>query len=390
VGRRAGRAADEPAAGAGGLAPGLGSGAPAGDRGGAGTGPRPTGTPPAGSAAPGSAARAAAASVRSGAADPGWPGRSGSREGRGAGWRSADRRGRAPQRRPSDGGRVAGSGDAGTGASGAVPAAPVGRPDSSPPVPAPPPAGPGGMAVAGPYRRPRHFHEASAAGGRPCPAAPDASWPAVPGRPCVEASGPRAPGSRSPGPRAAGSRPAVAPAGTPGAPAACRPGLPPLPAVVGACRPGPSGVPRVVGSEALGAGGSAGLEGAGSRRPGPTGPGSARAAAGSVVTRCQSSTISNGRWTTEQAWWPGTAAGSSVGSRTTTRRPLKRDLTRSMACLRREVGRSTTTASIASAGRANQAWMLWSSVTRPVPYSSARRARPNEGSRRRSTTWRDI
>jgi hypothetical protein len=360
VGRRAGRAADEPAAGAGGLAPGLGPGAPAGDRGGAGTGPRPTGRPPAGSAAPGSAARAAAASVRSRAADPGWPGRSGCREGRGAGWRSADRRGRAPQRRPSDGGRVAGSGEAGTGASGAGPAAPVGRPDSSPPVPSPPPAGPGGMAVAGPYRRPRHFHEASAAGGRPCPAAPDASWPAVPGRPCVEASGPRAPGSRSPGARAAGSRPAVAPAGTPGAP------------------PGPTGpgCARAAAVSRVASGSRGGWTGG--------------AAAGSVVTRCQSSTISNGRWTTEQAWWPGTAAGSSVGSRTTTRRPLKRDLTRSMACPRWEVGRSTTTASIASAGRADQAWMLWSSVTRPVPYSSARRARPNEGSRRRSTTWRDI
>ena len=112
--------------------------------------------------------------------------------------------------------------------------------------------------------------------------------------------------------------------------------------------------------------------------------------AGSVVTRCQSSTISNGRWTIEQAWWDGTAAGSSLGSRTRTRRPSKADRTRSMAWVRRGVGRSMTTASTVSAASADQAWMVRSSVTRPVPWSSALRARPSEGSRRSSTTWRDI
>jgi hypothetical protein len=111
---------------------------------------------------------------------------------------------------------------------------------------------------------------------------------------------------------------------------------------------------------------------------------------GSVVTRCQSSTISNGRWTMEQAWWEGTAAGSSLGSRTRTRRPPKADRTRSMAWVRRGVGRSMTTASMVSAGSADQAWMVRSSVTRPVPWSSALRARPSEGSRRSSTTWRDM
>jgi hypothetical protein len=109
---------------------------------------------------------------------------------------------------------------------------------------------------------------------------------------------------------------------------------------------------------------------------------------GSVVTRCQSSTISNGRWTTEWGWWVGTAWGSSVGSRTTTRRPLKRARTSSMACLRRMAGSSMTTASMSSAGRAVQAWTVRSSVTRPVPWSRARRARPSDGSRRRITTWR--
>src|SRR4029453_2900579 len=84
------------------------------------------------------------------------------------------------------------------------------------------------------------------------------------------------------------------------------------------------------------------------------------------------------------------AAGSSPGSRTRTRRPSKRERGSSTAWPRRGLGRSMTTASTVSAASADQAWMVRSSVTRPLPWSSALRARPSEGSRRRSTTWRDI
>jgi hypothetical protein len=220
------------------------------------------------------------------------------------------------------------------------------------------------------------------------------------------------PGGRGSGPRAAaGPRCSAAPAprssavAGPGGPAAGRggsaaagPGCEAAAAGLGggaaaaglgcgaASRPGAAG--------ALGRSGAADRSGAVDRSSaGAVGPPRSRAGlagVGSVVTRCHSSTISNGRWTTEQAWSVGTAAGSSLGSRTRTRRPSKRDLTRLTACLRRGTGRSMTTASMSSAGRSDQAWMLGSSVTRPVPWSSARRARPSEGSRRRSTTWRNI
>ena len=78
------------------------------------------------------------------------------------------------------------------------------------------------------------------------------------------------------------------------------------------------------------------------------------AGVGSVVTRCQSSTISNGRRTMEQSWREGTAAGSSLGP------GPGRDGRRSWTGPGRRpgcggwTGRSMTTASTVLAGSADQ------------------------------------
>jgi hypothetical protein len=359
---------------------------------------------------------------------------------------SADRRGSAPQRRPSDRGVAARSGGwgfpgaavgwswgpAGTAgvppadAAGAVrrPGSPGRGPGLAAPAPGPPPCSPpgrsGGIAVAGPKRRPRHLQvEASAAEGRGGPGASSGGQAGrrlaagVAGGPVgvasrfrgVEALGltdsglPRAAGAADP---ASGLDPAASlELGRAPAPVAVRPSAAGRTASAAPPR-APAGLePRAAGScaavgvEAAAAADRSPTDAAAGRSPtadaagrsSPAGPpGSSAGTSGSVVTRCQSSTISNGRWTTEQSWWEGTPPGSSIGSRTRTRRPLKRDRIRSTACLRRGGGRSMTTASTVSACSADQAWMLMSSVTRPVPWSSARRARPSEGSRRSSTT----
>jgi hypothetical protein len=223
--------------------------------------------------------------------------------------------------------------------------------------PCSPPAGSEGMAAAGPYRRPRHFQVEASAAPRPgsCP------WPG---------SGPPAPPAL---PSAVGGEAHGGPAVPDGLEAAWVVGASEEAEVVETSR-GAAGVGAsvpvggpVFGPPA-GPGGSRSPGSAAPPRPGEGAPGPGRAIQlGSVVTRCHSSTISNGRCTIAYGWLVGTPAGSSCGSRTSTRRPSKRDLTRSMACLRREGGRSMTTASMPSAGMSDQAWTFWSSVTRPVP-----------------------
>jgi hypothetical protein len=336
---------------------------------------------------------------------------------------SADRRGSAPQRRPSDRGVAAGSGAGGfpgvaagwswgpAGTAGVPPADAAGAegragspgrgpglapPAPGPPVPCSPPGGSGGIAVAGPKRRPRHLQvDASAAEGLTGPVASSGGEAGrrlaagVTGAPVGAASrsrGVAAAGRSDWGRPSAAGRSAAAAGRSPTTGAV---GRSPTADVVDRSSTGDAAGPSPddaapTSPPAVEPGSSSDGTGAASAGTGAAGT------SGSVVTRCQSSTISNGRWTTEQSWREGTPAGSSIGSRTRTRRPLKRDLIRSTACLRRGGGRSMTTASTVSACSADQAWMLMSSVTRPVPWSSARRARPSEGSRRSSTTWRDI
>ena len=148
VGRRARRAGEEPEAGLGGEA--SGPGAPEVAGGGAAAGPGSAGLARFGSAAPGSAAGPG----RSEPAASDSPEGPGSWEGGCAGWRSADLRGRAPQRRLSDCDLASWwPGAAGTGASAAGPEAPADEPDRAPPVPDSLPLGSpgsGGIAVAGP------------------------------------------------------------------------------------------------------------------------------------------------------------------------------------------------------------------------------------------------
>jgi hypothetical protein len=257
---------------------------------------------PAGLVATGSAGRAGVGSVGPGPSDLAGAGPA-SAAGRLVDLGSADRRGSAPQRRPSDRGVASGSGGGGfpgavagwswgpAGTAGVPPADTAGAegragspgrgPGLAPPVPGPPgpcspPGGSGGIAVAGPKRRPRHLQvEASAAEGL---AGPGASSGGEAGRRLLAAGiagGPAGAASRSRAVEAAGRT---------------DPGLPPA---AGAGRstpadPAPNSPP---GAESRSSSDGTGAASAGT---GPAGT------SGSVVTRSQSSTISNGRRTTEQ------------------------------------------------------------------------------------------